>query len=192
MVEIRLGGICKGCMIQSAKVDITNKEGRKLTLKDQVYTHHINLMDSMSQFIGKGNEGDPAVFSPLNLTSSVKSGYWFPKTSQPLMIAEIVNYKPTAQQVYITMDYEYLPFPAKPTGWLDVSFSPVITFDKSGINLCMFIWFRWTPQHTVNTEGLTIAIPDPPKDRLVTYTTVASMFGYRDGYIISLSEFSIP
>jgi hypothetical protein len=142
MIELKLGGICKGCMIQSAKVDITDKNGKKLTLKDQVYTHHINVIDAMNLFIGKGNEGDPAVFSPLNTSSTVKSGFWFSKTSQLIAIAEVVNYKNDPQQVYLTMDYEYLTFPSRPAGWLDVNFQPVITLSKTGLNLCMLVRFR--------------------------------------------------
>jgi hypothetical protein len=137
MFELKVGGICKSCMIQSAKVDVTDKNGKKLTLKDQVYTHHINVIDGMNLFIGKGNEADAAFFSPLNASSTVKSGFWFSKTSQPLVIAEIVNYRNTSQQVYLTMDYEYLTFPSRPTGWLDVKFQPVMTLSMTGLNLCM-------------------------------------------------------
>jgi hypothetical protein len=142
MIELKLGGICKSCMIQSAKFDVTDVNGKKLTLKDQVYTHHINVMDTTNLFIGKGNEGDPAIFSPLNTSSTVKSGFWFSSASQPIAIAEVVNYKADPQQVYLTMDYEYLVFPSRPRGWLDVSFQPVMAYDmKSGLNLCMLVRF---------------------------------------------------
>jgi hypothetical protein len=142
MIELKLGGICKGCMIQSAKVDITDKNGKKLTLKDQVYTHHINIIDTMKILIGKGNEADAAIFSPLNTSSPVKSGFWFSKTSQPVAVAEVVNYKNAPQQVYLTMDYEYLTFPSRPAGWLDVTFQPVMTLSVTGLNLCMPLQFR--------------------------------------------------
>jgi hypothetical protein len=163
MIELKLGGICKGCMIQSAKVDVTSKDGKKLTLKDQVYTHHINLIDTMNLFIGKGNEGDAAIFSPLNISSPVKSGFWFSKTSQPIIIAEVVNYKKSPQQVYLTLDYEYLPFPARPTGWLDVSFQPVMTLDKTGLNLCMLVPFRST--QLVTPSSLTMPCHARPSER---------------------------
>jgi hypothetical protein len=41
VLEEALAGVCKDCMVLQAKAEITDKEGNRLDLKEQVYTHHI-------------------------------------------------------------------------------------------------------------------------------------------------------
>jgi hypothetical protein len=163
-----------------------------MTLSDGVYTHHINVVDSTmgtNIFIAKGNEADPVVSSPLNQTFPVKSGYWIAKQSQVIVMAEVVNYKNTPQQVYLTLDYEYIPFPGgvRPSEYFNVNFAPVMTTDNAHMNLRMlslnFIY-------AFTTARLTIPTLDPPKNRLVTYDSSSfPVFSRRDGYVINLGEF---
>jgi hypothetical protein len=40
----------------------------------------------------------------------------------------------------------------------------------------------------VQCRADTLTNVDPPKDKAITYTTTAPMFGWRDGYIISLGK----
>jgi hypothetical protein len=44
MIESALGGLCKDCMVLGAKIDITDKNGNKLGLENQIYVHHIITM----------------------------------------------------------------------------------------------------------------------------------------------------
>jgi hypothetical protein len=184
-------------MVLQAKADITDKNGNRVDLKDQVYTHHIivaNLARNMvmpavlpafsgfagctgaakgsggtgsmggmggmshggsnpsaptkpptkrspqspakgspakgssapasgagfSIFIGKGNEGDWQTFAPINSTA-IKSGFWMGDNDRVTATAEVVNYKNVPQDVYFTIDMEYLPINGpRPADYLDV------------------------------------------------------------------------
>jgi hypothetical protein len=195
-------------MILQATADITDKDGNRLGLKNDIYIHHIlvanlahkwamaPLMPLMSScpagqksgsgaesgmggmmgmggmggmgtpkdgaghsrstrqlkgfsnfdlFIIKGNEGNSQTFSPFN-TTNVKSGYWVgrddklsamvrsffgshsgDKADRMTSQAEVVNYKSTPQEVYLTIDTEYLKFDAgRPNEYLDVSFGSIM------------------------------------------------------------------
>jgi Fe-S cluster biogenesis protein NfuA len=206
LVEAKLGGLCKDCMVLQARADITDKDGKKLSLSDQVYTHHIVVTDmdrsfnmapftpgrgscssgrggmpglggfgmmgspkgsnptsqghgthqkrspqrsggfgglsgamKFSMFIAKGNEGDASIFAPLNSSSPVKSGYWIGKNDVILGMGEVINYKTVPRQVYLTIDYEYIPVNgARPAEYLDVSFGTVMVEQCGSINLRMF------------------------------------------------------
>lgn len=204
-------------MVLQARADITDKDGKRLGLHNQVYTHHIGtfalssgedliilvVTDQMrntnmaplrpgrssspsckggkggmpgmggfgmmstpkgpssghsghmkrspqglgglggilgslkfSMFIAKGNEGDASIFAPLNTTSSMKSGYWIGKGDQVLGMAEAISYKTVPQDVYLTIDYEYLPIGGpRPKEYLDVSFGTIMVTDCGELNL---------------------------------------------------------
>jgi hypothetical protein len=78
-----------------------------------------------SIFIGKGNEGDATRFSALNNTV-IKSGYWSGLKDKIGQTAEVVNYKNEAQNVYLTMDYEYSSFlGASLKGYLDAGLGAI-------------------------------------------------------------------
>jgi hypothetical protein len=169
-----MGGLCKSCMVLQAKADVSDKNGKKLSLNDQVYTHHITIVDTsrtggmapitpasfgscakatrskrspqsggagrggmgFSMFIGKGNEADASIFAPLNVSSPIKSGYWFGKDDNVAAMAEIINYKTTPQEVYVTLDYEYLPVDGpRPSEYLDTGFGTIIVQQCGNINL---------------------------------------------------------
>jgi hypothetical protein len=96
-------------------------------------------------FIIKGNEGNSQTFSPYN-TINVKAGYWIgrddrlsamvrsffgsyssDKADGMISQVEVVNYKNTLQEVYLTIDMEYLKFDAgRPNEYLDVSFGSIM------------------------------------------------------------------
>jgi hypothetical protein len=246
MIEMNMAGLCQGCMVLQARGDITDKDGKRLTLSDQVYTHHITLIDTsrsinqapvvpsgwptcpsgdwvgkggsgmmsssqgtkpaahsshqkrspqtagdfagltgFSMFIAKGNEADAVIFAPLNTSSPVKSGYWIGKDDKIAAMAEVVNYKTVPQQVYLTVDYEYVPIAgSRPAEYLDVGFGAIMVMECADIGLRESTFsFERCPEGT-----LTIRLLDPPADRLVTYNSSAHTV-WRDGYIVSLGEF---
>jgi hypothetical protein len=199
-IETLITGTCRDCMILQAVADITNKDGIRLGLKNDVYIHHIlvaNLghkwslaplvpvksscppgqrfgggtqgmgtpkgggthsrlkrqlggkgakgFSNFDLFIIKGNEGNSQTFSPYN-TTNVKSGYWIGRNDRlsamvrsffglysghkadgMISQAEVVNYKNTPQEVYLTVDLEYLKFDAgRPKEYLDISFGAIM------------------------------------------------------------------
>jgi hypothetical protein len=92
-----------------------------------------------SMFIAKGNEGDASIFAPLNTKSPMKSGYWMGKGDQVLGMAEAISYKDVPQEVYLTIDYEYIPVNGpRPAEYLDVSFGTIMVTDCGELNLRPF------------------------------------------------------
>ncbi|KAF2670726.1 hypothetical protein BT63DRAFT_199949 [Microthyrium microscopicum] len=112
-----------------------------------------------SLMLAKGNEGDTTVFSSVNDT--VKSGYWIGKDDPLLLMTEVVNYQNEPQEVYFTVDMDYLSFPSgPPKEYLDV---------------------RWGMlQVACSTTGLALR---PPKDKPITFETPIYRAG-ADGYIV--------
>jgi hypothetical protein len=214
MIENALGGLCKDCMVLGARIDITDKDGNKLGLENQIYVHHIitmalgrtmamaPLFPSFSKgscgssskgggmgmmsapkssvpveaakagghqhgmlmkrqglfsiFVGKGNEGDSTRFSALNNTV-VKSGYWIGQKDKIGQTAEVVNYKNEAQNVYLTMDYEYSTMAgARPKDWLDVGLGAIQVEQCGniylGISKTLFIALDMLTQYS-STQG---------------------------------------
>jgi hypothetical protein len=189
-------------MVLQARADITDKDGMRLGLTNQVYTHHIVVTDQnrtsgmapltpgrsssptcpggkggmpgmgfgmmsgpkgghehskrspqrpgglggllggglgFSMFIAKGNEGDASIFAPLNTTSAMKSGYWIGKGDLLLGMAEVISYKTVPQQVYLTIDYEYIPVNGpRPKEYLDTTFGTIMVQQCGELNLRRF------------------------------------------------------
>jgi hypothetical protein len=90
-----------------------------------------------SLFIAKGNEGDSTTYGAFNSTE-VKSGYWIGKDDQLMSSAEVVNYKSVPQDVYLTIDMEYLSINGpRPSDYLDVAFGTLeVENCGKGIYLC--------------------------------------------------------
>jgi hypothetical protein len=83
---------------------------------------------NFNQLLIKGHEANHVQFAPLN-NSGPMSGLWIGKDDKVLNSVELVNYKEVAQDVYFTMDMEYLPFDKKPTDILDVTFGGMFAAD---------------------------------------------------------------
>jgi hypothetical protein len=93
-----------------------------------------------SMFIAKGNEGDSSIFAPLNDKATMKSGYWMGKGDTVLGWAEAISYNDTPQEVYLTIDYEYLPMGGpRPKEYLDVSFGPIMVTECGELDLRTFL-----------------------------------------------------
>jgi len=214
-------------MILRATADITDKDGNRLGLKNDVYIHHIIVANlarpldlippllpitttcdfgqggwpnlgglggkgtskdsgkhshpkreaqvggqragasqwsvfNFDLFIVKGNEGDAQVFSPYN-TENVKSGYWIGRDDRISALAEVVNYKNVPQDVYFTLDMEYVKFDdGRPKDYLDVGFGSLL------VEQCGNLYLR------------------PPKDKMVTYNS-SEYIAAQSGYIVGLT-----
>jgi len=139
-------------------------------------------MNSFNLFIAKGNEGDSTIFGAVNSTS-IKSGYWVGKNDKFASAAEVVNYKTVPQDVYLSIDMEYINIDgARPADYLDVAFGTLQVQPencKSGLNLC-----KWA----LNLFGAKLMDAVPPKDREVTYKS-ADWIVRQNGYLVGISEY---
>jgi len=138
-------GICKDCSILRGRAALTNEDGQTISIGSGVYLHHIGLLPNkmaLSPQIVKsscpsGLSGPRVGSLPdmlfvqgvENFTTwytapdgSINSGYYAPNDGWR-MTMEVVNYKLEKRNVYITLDYDYLP--GKPETSAHVSYVSV-------------------------------------------------------------------
>jgi hypothetical protein len=79
----------------------------------------------VSVFVGKGNELGPSIFAPQN--STVKSGFYLSTKDKIYMTGEFVNYEPADRDVYVMLDYEYIPSAdgKRPADYMDVGMGSI-------------------------------------------------------------------
>jgi hypothetical protein len=95
------------------------------------------LIPKMSVFIGQGDEGTATSFFAKG--SSVKTGYFIGKKDTFSMLAEVVNYEKKEQEVYVTIDYEYIPnMPSRPKEWYEVGMGALTVTPCGSQNLRKF------------------------------------------------------
>jgi len=91
-----------------------------------------------------------------------ESGFWIGSNDTIMTSVEIVNYKTTTHDVYLTLDLEYLSFDARPKTYLKTEFAALQGISCAGIGM------------------------HPPADRLVTYET--SLFDVQKNiYLVNLN-----
>jgi hypothetical protein len=86
----------------------------------------------------KGHEGNHVQFAPSN-NSAPMSGLWIGKGDKIMNSVELVNYKDIAQDVYFTMDMEYLSYDKKPDDILDVTFTAMFAADCADIMMSQLL-----------------------------------------------------
>jgi hypothetical protein len=129
-----------------------------------------------SLLIAKGNEADSTVFASVNGT--LKSGYWIGKDDPLLLMTEVINYQNEPQEIYFTVDMDYLSFAeGKPRDFLDVKWG-MIQADCSSSGLVLREMLS-----TCSDTGQMLTISDPPKDRPITFESPAFRAS-ADGYIV--------
>jgi hypothetical protein len=125
-------GICKDCSVLRGRVALTDRDGKTISIGSGVYLHHIGFLpDKMglspqlvksncpgSSGSARGYMGLPNMlfvqgienFTTWYTTPNGKPDSGFYATSDIYsMIAEVINYKNTKRDVYITVDYEFVP-----------------------------------------------------------------------------------
>ena len=70
----------------------------------------------ISVFIGQGDEGSAMSFTSKN--SPIKSGFWIGDKDKFNVMSEAINYDTVAKDMYISVEYEYIPMPSPPEGVL--------------------------------------------------------------------------
>jgi hypothetical protein len=126
------GGFCSDCTVLAGKTTTVFADGSRATIAQGVYLHHAIAIDVTKPPTGSlpacpsvsgssGGGGGVAAFSPF-LGGAVdeftqlyttpdgrfRSGYYIANNTF-LLQAEIVNYRPTEQEVFVEVDVEFVP-----------------------------------------------------------------------------------
>lgn len=118
-----MSNICKGCTVLAGKVDVVFENGTRADLQSGIYLHHLVAIDmskkappfvkncpgiasSISPFLGGAVDGFTQYYTTPD--GKFESGYQI-QNSNFMMQAEMVNYRPEQQKVYIQVDIEYMP-----------------------------------------------------------------------------------
>jgi hypothetical protein len=126
-------GICKDCSVLRGRVALTDSDGNTISIGSGVYLHHIGFLPAKisgspqvvsSNCGGSGGAAKSYMRGLPNMlfvqgvenfttwyttpTGNLDSGF-YANSDTYSMIAEIINYKPEKQSVYITVDYEFVP-----------------------------------------------------------------------------------
>lgn len=125
-IKKMLTGVCTGCTVLSATSWLTFQNGSRASAAEGVYTHHLftaavgkkaypTLMctngakgkgeGAVAAFMASGEDKPPFLFMDKN---DQKSGYKIGSMTPTIVIAEIVNYNPDKQSVYLTADMEFI------------------------------------------------------------------------------------
>jgi hypothetical protein len=127
-INYPISGFCKDCTVLYGKAALYFENGTKASITHGVYEHHVVVVDlgkarnfpfylceGQSGFLGKfpgngfiisGNDEASNMFTSPD--GKFDSGYVV-NNPRLAMQAELVNYRPEPQKVYVTMEYEYVP-----------------------------------------------------------------------------------
>jgi hypothetical protein len=92
------------------------------------------FMPSISVFIGQGDEGSAMAFTARN--SPIKSGFWIGAKDTFNVMSEVINYDNVPKDVYISLEYEYLPMPSRPKEYYEVGMGAINVSPCSSIAIC--------------------------------------------------------
>jgi hypothetical protein len=145
----QVSGFCTNCTVLYTKAELRFENGTRATVEHGVYEHHVVMVDLAKRtmpfylcdgqkgflgqfpadgFVVSGNDEAQNWFTTPD--GSFNSGYTVGKNMMLAMQAELVNYKTESQNVYVTVDYEYLT--EKPESVAD---SSVSLFSVTGCSL---------------------------------------------------------
>ncbi|QDS68679.1 hypothetical protein FKW77_002226 [Venturia effusa] len=157
-------------------VEIHNKEGQRLTLEDNIYTHHFLMFDlgkaQKATFtcendlkiryvpmpgpvvMGGAAEDAEAHYSTTTVMPGKKTGYYVKKDTPILGNIDIVNSNKEDMEVYPSADMEYLT--GRPEGFLDASpvFLPVTGCDSKDLMPGIVQTPKGQHKWTLNSKGV--------------------------------------
>ncbi|KAF2404354.1 hypothetical protein EJ06DRAFT_518776 [Trichodelitschia bisporula] len=116
-------GLCKDCTVLSGKTTVVFENGTRADLSKGVYLHHVIAMDvtkpvksyitgcpgiasSISPFLGGAVDEFRQWYTTPD--GQLKAGFYI-KNDEFIMQAELVNYHPEPQNVFLQMDIEWVP-----------------------------------------------------------------------------------
>jgi hypothetical protein len=93
------------------------------------------FMPSFSVFLAQGDEGSPNAFHGMG---KVKSGFFLGTKDKINIMSEVINYDNVAKEIYLTLEYEYLPKLENRDEWYDVGQGAINVSPCGTSSLCMF------------------------------------------------------
>lgn len=80
------------------------------------------LLPDVAIMIGEGGESTPSMFAGRD--KNIKSGFWVGEDHRLNAMAEVINYNTQDKEVYLSIDYEYLPNVGteRPSDYREVAF----------------------------------------------------------------------
>jgi hypothetical protein len=130
----RLEPVCNECVVLYGVAVPEYENGTALSAVGIIYNHHITAVNrgraerhaicpgsaklpskSPGMFISGGTDKEIEMFVSAN--GCTKTGYYTSDKDKFDVFAEFMNYRPEAQNVYLVLEYEYLP--GKPAGYLN-------------------------------------------------------------------------
>lgn len=115
--------LATGALMTIAGTALSTLAAALLATNTDISTLATSLPRGASVFVAAGAEGTENVFAANS--SSVKTGYYVQKADKMVLQAEVVNYDSVAKDVYLSLDYEYIPNVGKGEGWLDVAMGAI-------------------------------------------------------------------
>jgi hypothetical protein len=155
-IGMPISGFCSNCTVLWGKAMLYSMDGKRATVDEDVYEHHVVVMDMgkmrgggmpfyfckgqagllanvpASGFIISGNDEAKNMFTPTNGTQLFKSGYKIGPRSLQFLQAELVNYKHTEQKVYVVFEYEYSQHEKDPRMNTNIADTAVSLFSVTG------------------------------------------------------------
>jgi hypothetical protein len=136
---------CQDCTVLKGRITLEYTNGTIANPKTGVYLHHAVAMDLSGKkqhamvcpghmakipkgpafFLGGAADTDTALYTTSD--GQFKSGYYVKPKARMAMMAELMNYSPEQQTVYIVAEAEY--FPSMPEGYLDSLAIPISVND---------------------------------------------------------------
>lgn len=123
----QLSGFCTNCTVLYGKSKLMYQDGSEASVLTGVYTHHVVMVDmsknTMPFYLCQGQKGFLGTFPAAGFIVSgndeaanyfttpdgkFDSGYAIGAKPSVTMQAELINYKPTPQTIYITAEIEYV------------------------------------------------------------------------------------
>jgi hypothetical protein len=106
--------------------------------------------------LNKGQEKNAINFMSLDQDQQT-SGFWIGKNDTIMTSVEIVNYKQTTQDVYLTLDLEYLNFDTRPNTYHKTEFASLVGTSCNSFSMRKFFKFRCLkltgPSSSVGPDG---------------------------------------
>jgi hypothetical protein len=95
-----------------------------------------SLVPKISVFVGQGDEVSAMTFASKSTKYGLKSGFWVSSKDTFNVMAEVINYQNAEKDIYVTLDYEYLPMPSRPKDYYDVGMGAINVSPCGSIALC--------------------------------------------------------
>jgi hypothetical protein len=136
-----LAPICNDCIALAGGVTLEHADGSLASVSTGVYNHHVTILNlgktqhmlvcpganvprvpsSPALFLGAASDDTAQLFTTAD--GAIKTGYYISPTDNFALMAEVMNYRPQKQDIYIVAELEWIQ--GKPDGYLDTMTLPI-------------------------------------------------------------------